>query len=194
MSKLAKVTKTWLFENGQLYDFEHERLVALKELGLQLRPKVRVRMTVSKIIIDQHFFSEEFNNYKHLSENMIKKLCELLDYLHTNNLVHGDLCRSNIGVTKKNELLLFDWEPKLLLTQSQTLTFRSSKYCLHPADRNIQKVTCLSDRLAFASLFLQARKGRYRGLGTLKSNFNQIINSCYKVSSCSALCQDLEKI
>jgi hypothetical protein len=65
-------------------------------------------MTRQRLVQFSHTF------VKGISENHILSLSRQVAHFHKAGLVHGDLCRSNIG-SRGDKVFVFDWEPAIVL-------------------------------------------------------------------------------
>jgi hypothetical protein len=152
-----------------------KRLNLMKKYSNYLNPKTYVSYNEKGVKICQkrilHRSLEDVKGNKTAYE-IVKKLTKLISL----NIVHGDLCASNIGFDNHGELLIFDWEPFLKINKpnSNLIELRSSKYALHPKDQTLKCITSRSDLFATGSLLLQALYGRYQGLNLMKQNTNLI--------------------
>ena len=156
-------------------DQDIKRLNLMKEYSNYLYPNIYVSYNKKGVKICQkrilHRSLEDVKGNKTAYE-IVKKLTKLISL----NIVHGDLCASNIGFDKYGRLLIFDWEPflKIRSPNSNVLELRSSKYALHPMDQASNCITIRSDLFAIGTLLTQALYGRYPGLKLIKRNFNLI--------------------
>ena len=92
------------------------------------------------------------NNCIFLNRAQLKKLAEQIDEISNFGLVHGDLCFSNIGFDREENVLLFDWEINLEIRDKNNLILKTTPYCLHPLDQATNNITKLTDRFSIAAL------------------------------------------
>ena len=181
------VTKAWSFQDGAFRDFEHERARNLQKYGSRLSPSVEVLICSDRAITRQNFVGVAISKNRVQTNSNIEALSRAVDSFHFHNIVHGDLCMSNIGVDKDGKIFIFDWEPKLIIGEGARVQFRSSKYCLHPIDKVNLEVTKHSDRFAVASLFLQVRFDRYTGLKVMRAHFDEVAEISGKSKNCNEM-------
>ena len=107
--------------------------------------------------------------------------------IHDKELVHGDLCYSNVGL-HETDIVIFDWEPVLVSRHSDgRVEYRTSKFAFHPKDHSLQKITKLSDRFALVFLVLQIIHERFDGLQIGKKHLDQIILLSESIQCCREL-------
>ena len=171
------ICREWSFDITipNCLDQDIKRLNLMKEYSNYLYPNIYVSYNKKDVKICQkkilHRSLEDVKGNK-TAYKIVEKLTKLISL----NIVHGDLCASNIGFDKHGELLIFDWEPflKIHKPNSNLIELRSSKYALHPKDQSSKCITSRSDLFATGSLLLQALYGRYRGLNLMKQNTSLI--------------------
>ena len=147
------------------------RLQKLKRLGKILDPPISVLETAQNVSITQKFikrFKPIDRGYPTLT---INALVEKIRFFRSHKLVHGDLCFGNLGLGNNSRLLIFDWEPFLVIRSSRGhLELRSSKYCYHPIEKGQRTLTVKSDMYALATLIPQIILGRYKGLSFVRKH------------------------
>ena len=126
----------------------------------------------------------------------IKKILSLNNFnlIHKNNIVHGDLCFSNLGITKDDKLLIFDWELILSFKVNKNTVLRSSHLAIHPQDLVAKKLTKKSDYFAFLNLVPQILLDRFNGLEFVNINKNEILKLCSEKKNINILKNKIVKL
>jgi hypothetical protein len=124
------------------------RLTLLQDVGPSLNPPVEAAINTSGLITKQALVHCSHTFVKKVSSANVFNLSRQVAHFHEYGLVHGDLCRSNVGV-QGEKVYVFDWEPALVLSNC---ILRTTPYCVHPHDLKERNLTALTDR--FAVLFL----------------------------------------
>jgi len=125
-----------------------QRIETIQRIGWALTPPVEAAVCNSGLITRQRVIKFSNTFIRDVSHHHIISLSRQVARFNRAGLVHGDLCRSNIG-TRGGKVFVFDWEPSLVSDKGE---LRTSPYCIHPYDLNNRNLTSLTDR--FAVLFL----------------------------------------
>jgi len=145
--KAAK-TKFVSFSSIQNVPAAIRRLNLMRVIGPSLNPPVDAAVNRAGLITKQAYVHCSHTFVKKISTAGVYRLSRHVAYFHNYGLVHGDLCRSNIGI-EGEKVYVFDWEPALVLSKS---ILRTTPYCVHPHDLKERNLTMLTDR--FSILFL----------------------------------------
>ena len=99
-----------------------------------LNPEIAIFEDGTKITLEQKYIDtfKPINEEANLSS--ISQIKSFLKLIHHNDLIHGDLCFSNLGLDKNGKLLIFDWELLLSHIKNKSLVLRSSYLACHPSD------------------------------------------------------------
>ena len=123
------------------------RIEVIQDIGWSLNPPLEAAVCDSGLMTQQRIVKFSHTFVQGISKNHIRSLSKQTAYFHRAGLVHGDLCRSNIGA-RGEKVFIFDWEPAIVLSNG---ILRTSPYCIHPFDLKQNTITMLTDR--FAILF-----------------------------------------
>lgn len=155
--RASRFVKTYRFGSKDQIDLQ--RIHLIQSACHLLIPAVNIQIRDSLVIVSQALV-EEFTlfttSYK---TDHLKVLAKSLQAWHDAELIHGDLCLSNVG-WHKNEVFVFDWEPLLVYTSPKGVLLRTTPYCLHPIDRMRKSISLLTDRYALIMLLLMKAKSR----------------------------------
>jgi serine/threonine protein kinase len=79
----------------------------------------KMRMKLSVI-----FFSKIFNKQISLIESIFQKILSAVDFLHSHNIVHGDLKLSNIMISSSFEIKLIDFGFSTIVKKPDQLNYK----------------------------------------------------------------------
>lgn len=188
------VSKTWEGNFDDLEVDQAERAQSLFEYGNHLSPKVFVNLESRRIVVQQEWIDGITPINSERPYVTIHALADSIDQFHALGLVHGDLCFSNVGL-KDGKVFIFDWEPVLVIRHAdRKIEYRTTRFAFHPTDLKRQKISFLSDRLAFICLFLQIVNARYRGLDIAEKYFQEIQHLSEIHRDCATLANVLPKL
>ena len=168
--------KSWKIQSTSFSERQSliKRLSLINDMGLLIKPKIKTFVSSDHCHIEQEFCKNIQKIDSNKKKKIIHELGDLIFLCHQRDLIHGDLCYSNIAISEKDELLVFDWEPFLEKHINGLIELRSSKYACHPIDMNSRVITWRSDLYAFINLTLQIVHGRYEGLKIAKKQSKRI--------------------
>ncbi len=151
-------TEAWLqkvYCKRKAVNFEEAsaRFEALNSYKYQVQPQLELVEDDECWIVKQRYTSNS-KKFLFFSDEQLKKIAGKLDEIASVGLFHGDLCFSNISFDSDGDVLFFDWEVSLEVTGEQGIVLRTSPYCLHPDDRESNRVSKKSDLFALAAITL----------------------------------------
>lgn len=188
------VEKTW---KGDVEGLDHlalERLKLLSQYGNILSPAVTLWFEPDSVTILQKWVNNPVRIDTVKSTQIAESLAAEVDMIHEKGLTHGDLCYSNVGL-QGTDIVIFDWEPILVKRHSDgRVEYRTSKFALHPKDRQLQQLTALSDRFALIFLVLQITNERFDGLEIGKKHLDQISLLSESILCCKELVDHVMKL
>ena len=85
------------------------RFNQIQKINKKIFPIINVYKDKNELILEQKII-RSFKNIDYKNKlSTVHKLSKFINLIHKNNIVHGDLCFSNLGITKDDKLLIFDW-------------------------------------------------------------------------------------
>ena len=160
IDNLALFTKIYRVEDADIVDVS--RIEKINTLSKLIMPHVTILIIGSDIVVSQDLILEYTSFKSEYSVNNLLVLASMVDCWHQEELVHGDLCLSNLG-SHRDAVYVFDWEPLLVWGHDCGVMLRTTPYCLHPHDKKKRCISKLTDRYAVAVLLLikaKSIKGR----------------------------------
>jgi hypothetical protein len=180
------------------FERSQNRYRLLKNNALNIYPKLRLHQdnnywTVNQKIVPKNNTNFLFNNLQ------LRKIAKKLDEISNFGIIHGDLCFSNIAFDQEENVLLYDWEINLEISDNNNLILRTTPYCLHPLDEETNNITKLSDRFSIAALTMISRHNpswrSYLSFNqTLRRRLADYIDSIPKFSNIELVDRILHKI
>ncbi len=157
-TRASRFEKTYRFESKDQLDLQ--RIHLIQSACHLLNPSVDIQIRGALVIVSQ-VLVEEFTLFTtRYTTDHLKVLAKSVQAWHDAELIHGDLCLSNVG-WHKNEVFVFDWEPLLVYRSPKGVLLRTTPYCLHPIDRMRKSVSVLTDRYALIMLLLMRARIRF---------------------------------
>jgi hypothetical protein len=154
--RASRFEKTYRFGSKDQIDLQRVHLI--QSACHLLIPAVNIQIRDSLVIVSQALV-EKFTLFTtSYTTDHLKALANSVQAWHDAELIHGDLCLSNVG-WHKNEVFVFDWEPLLVYRSPKGVLLRTTPYCLHPIDRMRKSVSLLTDRYALIMLLLLKARG-----------------------------------
>ena len=141
------------------------KLIAIQRVCGVIKPEIEICRNEDCVVVrqkyeDSFFFVDQLN-----AIDTITKLAVIIDYLHRNEIVHGDLSYKNLALERETgDVLIFDWEIFSVIMSENRVLLRSSKLSCHPEDQKAGRLSKKSDRYAFCNLIPQIIFGRYLGI------------------------------
>ena len=150
--------KEWLqkvYSKREAVNFENasSRYEALNSHKHQLHPQLELDEDDECWIIKQRY-TPNAKKFLFFSNAQLKKIARKLDEVARVGLFHGDLCFSNISFDSDGNALFFDWEVSLEVKGKKGIVLRTSPYCLHPDDKEFNRVSKKSDLFGLAAITL----------------------------------------
>ena len=145
-----------------------------------MTPSVDIQIRDTLVIVSQALIKEFTLFTTGYTTDHLKVLAKSVQAWHDAELIHGDLCMSNVGWHKR-DVFVFDWEPLLVYRSPKGVLLRTTPYCLHPIDRMKKSVSMLTDRYALIMLLFMRASGR---LGPCPE-FRKILRTA------AVLCEDM---
>lgn len=112
-------------EYSFLKKLNHPNIVKALDFGIDKKSNIPyiVLEKIEGILLDEYPI---LNMEKKVKYNILKKLSQTIQYLHSNNIVHADINPSNILI-KDNEPILFDFGISLYINKSNILNLEYKK-------------------------------------------------------------------
>lgn len=163
------------------------RIKQLNPLRKYLNPEIAIFQDGCKVSLDQKYIDTFKPINEAVSINSISQIKSFIKIIHHEDLIHGDLCFSNLGLDKNGKLLVFDWELLLSFIKNKSVVLRSSYLACHPSDLSNRELTKKSDLFAFANLIPQILLERYEGVKFCDKNQEKISEICMLTSNIDAI-------
>jgi len=150
--------KGWLqkvYSKREAVNFEQtsSRFEVLNSYKHQVHPQLELDEDDECWIVKQRFTSNA-KKFLFFSNEQLKKIARKLDEFAKVDLFHGDLCFSNISFDSDGDALFFDWEVSLEVTGKKGIVLRTSPYCLHPDDKEFNRISKKTDLFGLAAITL----------------------------------------
>jgi hypothetical protein len=156
--RASHLDKTYSF--GSLEKIDFKRIDLIRSTAHLLNPSVDIHIRDTQVIVSQALV-EEFTLFTSgYTRDHLTVLAKTVQAWHDAELVHGDLCLSNVG-WHNQDVFVFDWEPLLVYRSPKGVILRTTPYCLHPVDRMNKSVSVLTDRYALIMLLLMRARSRH---------------------------------
>jgi len=132
--------------------------------------------------------------------NWAVQLCNILCYIHAENLIHRDIKPSNIIISGDNILKLIDFDSARTFTSGQstdTVSLGTKGYAA-PEQYGYAQTDARSDIYSFGVLFRQLFTGQLLGTSVSNPDFERILTKCTQMDpanryqNAAALLQDLQ--
>ena len=170
------------------------RFNQIQKINKKIFPIINVYKDKNELILEQKII-RSFKNIDYKNKlSTVHKLSKFINLIHKNNIVHGDLCFSNLGITKDDKLLIFDWELILSFKVNKNTVLRSSHLAIHPQDLVAKKLTKKSDYFTFLNLVPQILLDRFNGLEFVNINKNEILKLCSEKKNINILKNKIVKL
>lgn len=116
-----------------------------------------------------NFFTKSHSKY--LYNKVLFELIQALDFLHTNNIIHGDIKPENIIVNQNNVPIFIDFDLSRKLSGIENVTrIFGTKYFMSPEMINKNKISTKTDIWSLGMTL-------YKCSSSILSDFNTTLNS-----------------